>query len=163
MKLRLTAVPALLLSLVLQPAGPASSQPAPAPPTAAAPAPPAEPGSLPPAEGFAPADLQAWARNFGTPLYVYDGDRVAANYRRVAAAFTAIYPATRLHYALKANSNPAIVRILRQLGVAQRACGRAAESEATLRRSLALFEEMGIVGEAMLLRGELATGAGQPA
>jgi hypothetical protein len=53
--------------------------------------------------------------------------------------------------------------VLHQLGVAQRACGRVEESEATLKRSLALFEEMGIVGEAMLLRGELGAGAAQTA
>jgi tetratricopeptide (TPR) repeat protein len=61
-------------------------------------------------------------------------------------------------------ARPDLARILHQLGLAQRACGRAADAEATLRRSLALFEEMGIVGEAMLVRGELgaAAGAGQP-
>jgi tetratricopeptide (TPR) repeat protein len=52
-------------------------------------------------------------------------------------------------------ARPDLARVLYQLGLAQRSCGRAADAEATLRRSLALFEEMGIVGEAMLVRGEL--------
>jgi tetratricopeptide (TPR) repeat protein len=60
-------------------------------------------------------------------------------------------------------ARPDLARVLHALGVSQRSCGRASEAEATLRRSLALFEEMGIAGEAMLVRGELAGGAGQPA
>jgi tetratricopeptide (TPR) repeat protein len=58
-------------------------------------------------------------------------------------------------------ARPDLARVLHQLGLAQRACGRAGDSDATLRRALALFEEMGIAGEAMLVRGDL--GAGQPA
>jgi tetratricopeptide (TPR) repeat protein len=53
-------------------------------------------------------------------------------------------------------ARPDLARVLHQLGLAQRACGRVEDSEATMRRALALFEEMGIVGEAMLVRGDLA-------
>jgi tetratricopeptide (TPR) repeat protein len=59
-------------------------------------------------------------------------------------------------------ARPDLARVLHQLGIAQRSCGRAADAEATLRRSLALFEEMGILGEAMLVRGELGAASGQP-
>jgi diaminopimelate decarboxylase len=115
MTLRPAASLALLLAALLLGGGVEAQEAAIAPP-ATAPAAPTTPGSLPAAESLAAADLESWARKFGTPLYVYDGDRIAANYRRLAAAFVAVYPATRLHYALKANSNPAIARILRQAG-----------------------------------------------
>jgi tetratricopeptide (TPR) repeat protein len=57
-------------------------------------------------------------------------------------------------------ARPDLARVLHRLGMSQQSCGRAADAEATLRRSLALFEEMGIAGEAMLVRGELAAVAG---
>jgi diaminopimelate decarboxylase len=50
----------------------------------------------------------------GTPLYVYSASTIASRYRAVDEAFGA-YPHT-LHYALKANSTLAIVRLLRSLG-----------------------------------------------
>jgi diaminopimelate decarboxylase len=76
----------------------------------------AELGSIHPIDRFTTAELESWAAANGTPLYLYDGDRIAENYRRIEAAFRAVYPRTRIHYALKANSNPAIVTILRQAG-----------------------------------------------
>ncbi len=59
------------------------------------------------------ADLAA---RFGTPLYAYSAATIAARHRDVDQAF-ASYPHT-LHYALKANSTLAIVRLLRSLGTA---------------------------------------------
>ncbi len=50
----------------------------------------------------------------GTPLYVYSASTIASRYRAVDDAF-ASYPHT-MHYALKANSTLAIVRLLRGLG-----------------------------------------------
>jgi diaminopimelate decarboxylase len=50
----------------------------------------------------------------GTPLYVYSASTIAARFRAVDDAF-ASYPHT-MHYALKANSTMAIVRLLRGLG-----------------------------------------------
>jgi diaminopimelate decarboxylase len=50
----------------------------------------------------------------GTPLYVYSAATIAARYRAVDDAFEG-YPHT-VHYALKANSTLAIVRLLRSLG-----------------------------------------------
>jgi diaminopimelate decarboxylase len=54
------------------------------------------------------------ARAQGTPLYVYSASTIAARYRAIDEAFGR-YPHT-LHYALKANSALAIVRLLRGLG-----------------------------------------------
>jgi diaminopimelate decarboxylase len=76
----------------------------------------AEPGAQHPIERFTPAELEAWAAKYDTPLYLYDGDRIAANYRRLDQAFRAVYANTRIHYALKANSNPAVVALLRAQG-----------------------------------------------
>ena len=50
----------------------------------------------------------------GTPLYVYSASIVAERYRAIDAAFRS-YPHA-LHYALKANSTLALVRLLRSLG-----------------------------------------------
>jgi diaminopimelate decarboxylase len=50
----------------------------------------------------------------GTPLYVYSAATIAERYRAIDQAFGA-YPHA-LHYALKANSTLAIVRLLRGLG-----------------------------------------------
>jgi diaminopimelate decarboxylase len=50
----------------------------------------------------------------GTPLYVYSAATIAARFRAIDDAFAA-YPHA-LHYALKANSTLAIVRLLRSLG-----------------------------------------------
>jgi diaminopimelate decarboxylase len=50
----------------------------------------------------------------GTPLYVYSAATIAARYRAIDEAF-ASYPHA-LHYALKANSTLALVRLLRAIG-----------------------------------------------
>lgn len=52
------------------------------------------------------------AEEYDTPLYVYDADRIRANYTRLRDAFTSRYSDTSIHYAVKANSNPAIVNLL---------------------------------------------------
>ena len=54
------------------------------------------------------------AATHGTPLYVYSAATVASRYRAADDAF-ASYPHA-MHYALKANSTLAIVRLLRSLG-----------------------------------------------
>jgi diaminopimelate decarboxylase len=58
--------------------------------------------------------LSEIARVHGTPLYVYSASTIAARYRAVDAAF-GDYPHA-IHYALKANSTLALVRLLRSLG-----------------------------------------------
>jgi diaminopimelate decarboxylase len=58
--------------------------------------------------------LEALAAAEGTPLYVYSAATIAERYRAIDNAFRG-YPHT-LHYALKANSTLAIVRLLRTLG-----------------------------------------------
>jgi diaminopimelate decarboxylase len=62
-------------------------------------------------DGLSLSDIAA---AHGTPLYVYSASTIASRYRAVDEAF-ASYPHT-MHYALKANSTLAIVRLLRGLG-----------------------------------------------
>lgn len=58
--------------------------------------------------------LQDAAARFGTPLYVYSQAAIVDAYREYDRAFTSV--PHRIHYALKANSNLALLRILAALG-----------------------------------------------
>ena len=62
-------------------------------------------------DGVPLSDIAASA---GTPLYVYSAATIVSRYRAIDDAF-ASYPHT-MHYALKANSTLALVRLLRGLG-----------------------------------------------
>ena len=59
-------------------------------------------------------DLEPVAAAFGTPLYVYSAAAIASRYRAIDEAFAG-YPHA-VHYALKANSTLAVLRLLRGLG-----------------------------------------------
>lgn len=52
------------------------------------------------------------ADHIGTPTYLYDGVRIAANYRRIADAFAG----AAVHYSVKANGNLSILHLLHRLG-----------------------------------------------
>jgi diaminopimelate decarboxylase len=56
----------------------------------------------------------ALAQRFGTPLYVYEEQTIRQAYRRLRAAFA--FTDLRLHYAMKANANPWILRLLLEEG-----------------------------------------------
>ena len=60
--------------------------------------------------------LSAIADREGTPVYVYSGATLRARYRELDEAFGE-YP-HRVHYAMKANSTLALVRLLREAGSA---------------------------------------------
>src|SRR5438105_4953475 len=60
--------------------------------------------------------LDAIAREHGTPLYVYSAESIRRAYRALDEAFNG-YP-HRVHYALKANSSLAVVRVLADIGSA---------------------------------------------
>lgn len=53
------------------------------------------------------------AAEFGTPLYVYDGDRITAQYTGLRER---LHPAVDICYSLKANPNLAVCALLRSLG-----------------------------------------------
>src|SRR5690349_4982036 len=60
--------------------------------------------------------LEPVVRAHGTPLYVYSAESIRSAYRALDEAF-GDHP-HRIHYAMKANSSLAIVRLLRQAGSA---------------------------------------------
>jgi len=56
------------------------------------------------------------AKKYGTPLYVYDEEKIIRNYKKLHKAFSSRYKNFRVYYAVKANSHPAILKIMRRLG-----------------------------------------------
>jgi len=81
---------------------------------------------------------------FGSPLYVMDERRIRENYRRFYRAFSTRWPKVLVCYALKANSNLAVVRILQTEGA-----GADVSSENEIKIALAA----GIPGERMVFNG----------
>jgi len=58
-----------------------------------------------------------WAKQFGTPLYVYDGDRIRYKVRLLREAIASNFSKFKLHYALKANSNLNVIKLLKEEGL----------------------------------------------
>ena len=61
-------------------------------------------------------DAEALAREFGTPLFVYDRRRFAEHARRLQAALAATGYPYRVRFALKANPLPEVLEVFRALG-----------------------------------------------
>ncbi len=61
-------------------------------------------------------DILELANEFGTPLYVYDKQKLISNFNRLNKAFNQHYPKTKIHFSVKANSNIHILRIFKELG-----------------------------------------------
>jgi len=70
------------------------------------------------------------AEAVGTPFYLYSASALAARYRAFAEAFEPVRPL--ICYAVKANSNLAVLRVFARLGA-----GADVVSEGELRRALA--------------------------
>ena len=60
-------------------------------------------------------DLLQLAEQFGSPLYVYDAEKIQSQYNRLAKAFSKVNK-LRINYAMKALSNVAILQLLRDMG-----------------------------------------------
>lgn len=60
-------------------------------------------------------DLLQVAREFGSPVYVYDANTIIAQYDKLVSAF-AKARSLRIHYAVKALSNISILKLFKQLG-----------------------------------------------
>ncbi len=58
--------------------------------------------------------LLAAAREYGTPLYVYHGEKIESQYNRLKWAFKGVN--VHLHYAMKALNNINILKIIKGLG-----------------------------------------------
>ena len=62
-----------------------------------------------------PSDLLSVAEQFGAPVYVYDAEKITAQYNRLSQAFNQV-PSVRLNYAVKALNNISILRLMNHLG-----------------------------------------------
>ncbi|MDA3844889.1 MAG: diaminopimelate decarboxylase [Candidatus Kapabacteria bacterium] len=62
-------------------------------------------------------DFEPIAKKYGTPLYLYDADRIRANIKRIKDAFEKYYPKTEMHYSVKANNNIHILKIFKEAGL----------------------------------------------
>ena len=69
-------------------------------------------------EPAASSAVSRLASEFGTPLYVYDRETIVSQFRSLRAAFASRFPKLRVHYALKANGNGALLAVLRAEGAA---------------------------------------------
>lgn len=61
------------------------------------------------------SDLLSVAEQFGAPVYVYDAEKITAQYNRLSQAFSQV-PSVRLNYAVKALNNISILRLMNHLG-----------------------------------------------
>jgi diaminopimelate decarboxylase len=93
-------------------------------------------------------DAVELAEKFGTPLYVMDERRIRENYRRFYQAFASLWPSVLVCYALKANSNSAVVKVLQSEGA-----GADLSSENEMRIALSA----GIPGNKMVFNGNHKT------
>ena len=60
-------------------------------------------------------DLLAISKKFGSPIYVYDANKIENQYKRLVKAFSNVSN-LRIHYAVKALSNISILKFMKHLG-----------------------------------------------
>lgn len=80
-------------------------------------------------------DVENLGEEYGTPLYIYDAEKIKKQYRRLEEAFSSRYKDFQINYAVKSNFNPSIVEILVEEGA-----GLDCASKAELK----LAEELGV-------------------
>jgi diaminopimelate decarboxylase len=61
--------------------------------------------------------LKQISEEYSTPCYIYDAGKIRENCRKITDAFRKHYPGTVVHYAVKANSNQAVLEIIRNEGL----------------------------------------------
>ncbi|MDG3583574.1 MULTISPECIES: diaminopimelate decarboxylase [Galbibacter] len=61
------------------------------------------------------SDLLNVAKEFGSPVYVYDSEKIISQYNRLTAAFKNVKQ-LKLNYAVKALSNVAVLKLMNSLG-----------------------------------------------
>jgi len=88
------------------------------------------------------------ANKFGTPLYVYDAKIIRKSYQELKSAFS--YPKIKLFYAMKANYNPAILKILLEEG---------ANIDAVSPAEVILAQKVGFTPERILYTANMMTDA----
>ena len=62
-----------------------------------------------------PQELVKLAEEFGSPLYIYDAEKIQSQYKRLTNAFAKV-PRLRINYAAKALSNIAVLQLLKSIG-----------------------------------------------
>lgn len=62
-----------------------------------------------------PKELVQLAEEFGSPLYVYDAEKIQSQYNRLTSAFSKV-ERLRINYAAKALSNLAVLQLLKSFG-----------------------------------------------
>ncbi len=65
------------------------------------------------AQSIGGVGVETLAKRYGTPLYVYDAQMVETRCRELVRAF----PGMHVHYAVKANANPALLKLMRRMGL----------------------------------------------
>ena len=73
------------------------------------------PINLPKIKKMQSQDLVKLAEEFGSPLYVYDAEKIKSQYNRLSKAFSKV-PRLRINYAVKALSNIAVLQLLKSIG-----------------------------------------------
>ncbi|NOR28500.1 MAG: diaminopimelate decarboxylase [Lutibacter sp.] len=58
--------------------------------------------------------LVSLTEKYGSPLYVYDAEKIISQYNRLTSAFSAV-KSLKLNYAVKANSNVSILKLFKKL------------------------------------------------
>ena len=65
---------------------------------------------------FANVSTSKLAKEFGTPLFVTDSDRIISNYNNLHSAFSSHYDKFKINYAVKANNNLSVLKLFNSLG-----------------------------------------------
>ena len=81
------------------------------------------------------ASVSKIAEEYGTPLYVYDAEKIREKYRRLDEAFSSRYDDFQINFAVKSNFNPSIARLLVEEG---------AGLDCAARAELKLADELGV-------------------
>lgn len=81
--------------------------------------------------------IEKAAAQFETPFFLYDEGRIRENCRRLSGAFKKYFPDFRALYAVKANSNPEVLKIIRDEGF---------EMDASSESEVWISEKLGVKG-----------------
>ena len=61
--------------------------------------------------------LKDLAEQFGTPTYVYSADQIKKNIEHLKAVLDKYFPSHRIQYAVKANTNPYVLKVVKETGI----------------------------------------------
>lgn len=67
-------------------------------------------------EKIGQVDIKELVKEHGSPIYVYDKNRIKENYKKINDAFVSRYKNTRIHFSVKANSNINVLKTFLEIG-----------------------------------------------